>query len=85
MIIGVSNNFVEGLDQAITLCLPCHVTAAPNVIGMIQKPAKAQQSLHNVANCLMVSDVSTLQSVAIPQLHQHESICLVSRIEVGLS
>ena len=85
MIIRVSNNFVQGLDQPITECLLSHVTGAANVLGMIQKPAKAQPSLHNVANCIMTIDVSTLQSVVIPQLHQHESICLVSRIEVGLS
>ena len=84
MIIRVSNNFVQGLDQPITECLLSHVTGAPNVLGMIQKPAKAQQSLHNAAS-ILTSDVSTVQSFVIKQMHQHESICLVSRIEVGLS
>ena len=84
MIIRVSNNYVQGLDQLITEFLLSSVTAAANILGMIQKPAKAQQSLHNIAKCLRMTDVSTSQSVVIPQLHQHVCICHIPRIEVGL-
>ena len=42
-----------------------------NILWMIQKPSKAQESLHNIAHCPWTSDALLDQSFVIPRLLQH--------------
>ena len=84
MLIRVRNNFVQCFDHLITKFLLESVAFGVHILWMIQKPGKAQESLHNIAHCLYISDASTDQSLALPNSLQHVCICLVHRIEVGL-